>query len=375
MNTPNTMTKIGAAAHILQGIGAPVNQHTLAGMIGWMNAEGGNWGNNAAHNPLNTTLNAPGARGINSVGVKAYPNWGVGIAATVRTLRQPNMAGIVQAFHSSNPSLISHAIGNSPWGTSAGLVAKTIADAAGQRFAIPSMGGIANQMAQPAGPQTSTSLTPGSSSTDVGAALADSLLASSSHIDTSGKVSMASPLTVAANAVASGAYTTTQPSQAITRQIAGARAGASGSLRQGSFHPGLGKGDINPLGAGWVLGRTDEGVDANARVGTPIHALNDSKVVDIQPNWYKGQPLVLMQITSGKNAGKYWYVAEQINQHLHVGQFLTRGSVVATYAPSGTGIEIGWGHPGGGDTLAQATTGYTEGQATPAGASFRKLVA
>ncbi len=148
----------------------------------------------------------------------------------------------------------------------------------------------------------------------------------------------------------------------------------SGSLRQGTLHPLTGRaGNTNPLGSGWSIGRTDMGVDAHAAVGTPIHAINDSRVVSVVPNWYSGQPLVMMQLTAGPDKGKYWYVAEQISHVPHVGQRFAAGDTVVRYAPSGTGIEIGWGAPGG-RTQAQATTGYHEGEVTPAGANFAHTI-
>jgi hypothetical protein len=84
---------------------------------------------------------------------------------------------------------------------------------------------------------------------------------------------------------------------------------------------------------------------------------------------------VLLQLTSGPSAGKYYYVSEQITGLPRVGQQIPRGQIVARYANQGTGIEIGWGDPrSSGRTLAQATTGYTEGQQTPAGQSFRRQI-
>lgn len=129
-------TKVGVATAVLHGIGAPVNQHTLGAMIGWFNAEGGNWNNSARYNPLNTTLNMPGAGSINSVGVKSYSSWGQGIQATVQTLKQGNMSGIVQAFKNSDPQGVIHAIAGSPWGTSGQLVAQTIGQATNQRYSV-----------------------------------------------------------------------------------------------------------------------------------------------------------------------------------------------------------------------------------------------
>jgi hypothetical protein len=44
--------------------------------------------------------------------------------------------------------------------------------------------------------------------------------------------------------------------------------------------------------------------------------------------------------------------------------------VIARYAKSGTAIEYGWSTLNG-ITLARATTGYEEGEVTPAGRSMR----
>lgn len=135
--------------------------------------------------------------------------------------------------------------------------------------------------------------------------------------------------------------------------------------------PGF-KGYVNPI-QGATIGRTDMGVDLNLPVGHPIRAIGDSRVVNIYPNWYQGQPYVLLQLLNGPQKGKYYYVAEQIAPRVRPGQVLHAGDTIGTYASSGTGIEMGWGTPSE-STLAQATTGYSEGQVTPAGSSFRNFL-
>lgn len=130
-----------------------------------------------------------------------------------------------------------------------------------------------------------------------------------------------------------------------------------------------GQGDLNPL-QGWSIGRTDMGVDASAHIGKPILAPNNSRVVHVYPGWFAGQPYVLFQLTSGPNKGRYYYVSEQIDHVPAVGSYVPRGGVIARFAASGTGIEMGWGTPTEA-TKAQATTGYTEGQVTPAGQDFK----
>jgi hypothetical protein len=127
---------------------------------------------------------------------------------------------------------------------------------------------------------------------------------------------------------------------------------------------------IDPLQYVTVWGRTDQGVDASMPVGAPILAPCRIKVLAIIPDWYAGQPLVYFELLNGPDAGKVQYVAEQITNIAPAGTVLQQGQAIARYAPSGTSIEYGWSTLNG-VTLAVATTGYEEGQVTPAGLSIR----
>lgn len=127
---------------------------------------------------------------------------------------------------------------------------------------------------------------------------------------------------------------------------------------------------IDPLAYVSVWGRTDQGVDATMPVGAPILAPCPVKILAIIPDWYAGQPLVYFELLNGPDAGRVQYVAEQITQIARPGRFLKRGEAIARYAARGTGIEYGWSTLNG-VTLARATTGYEEGQVTPAGVSIR----
>ncbi len=127
---------------------------------------------------------------------------------------------------------------------------------------------------------------------------------------------------------------------------------------------------VDPLQFVSVWGRPDQGVDASLPVGAPILAPGRIKVLAIIPNWYAGQPLVYFELLDGPDAGRVQYVAEQITQIAPAGSILVRGQAIARYAASGTSIEYGWSTVDG-VTLARATTGYEEGQVTPAGQSIR----
>jgi hypothetical protein len=127
---------------------------------------------------------------------------------------------------------------------------------------------------------------------------------------------------------------------------------------------------INPLAYVTHWGRTDQGVDAGMPVGAPILAPCAVKILAIMPNWFAGQPLVYFELLAGPDAGKIQYVAEQITSIAPSGSIVQQGRPIARYAASGTFIEYGWSTLNG-VTLARATTGYTEGQVTPAGLSIR----
>ena len=131
---------------------------------------------------------------------------------------------------------------------------------------------------------------------------------------------------------------------------------------------------VNPLrGDRYVTGRTDMGVDFCLSAGEPIRAVGDSSVVGMIRNWYRGQPYVWYRLTGGPYAGRYVYVAEQITNLARVGTHLTAGEPLASFKRSGTCIEMGWSASNG-RTLAQATTGYREGEVTAAGVSYARFL-
>lgn len=131
------------AVKVLQGLGYQPTTGSVQALVGWQKAEGGHWQNDASFNPLNTTLNEPGSRPINGVGVKAYRSWDEGIAATVKTLRNGHYGGILHGLKAGNAGAVAAAIGQSPWGTNGQLVQHTIA---GTR-----VGRLPNVVASPGG--------------------------------------------------------------------------------------------------------------------------------------------------------------------------------------------------------------------------------
>jgi hypothetical protein len=121
------------------------------------------------------------------------------------------------------------------------------------------------------------------------------------------------------------------------------------------------------------VGRTDMGVDVCLSPGQPIRAIGTGVVTGLMRDWSEGQPYIWYELTAGPQAGRYVYVAEQIRGLARIGQALHAGDVVARYANKGTCIETGWSMASGA-TLAQSTTGYGEGDVTPAGVSFARFL-
>ena len=100
----------------LKAGGYPDTAKNRAFLSTWQRFEGGATNNNAAFNYLNTIWNAPGAKSINSVGVKAYGSLGQGAAAWAATLKaNRNYAGLDAGLRAGNPYTKASVPGLSTW--------------------------------------------------------------------------------------------------------------------------------------------------------------------------------------------------------------------------------------------------------------------
>lgn len=120
------------AVGLCQAMGWPVTQSNVAAIIAWAQREGGNWGNSAHFNPLNTTQSLNGSTSMNSVNVQAFKSWDDGLAATAQTLRNGRYADILAAFASGDASknLVNASAGLTTWsGGGYGSIAPLIAQA------------------------------------------------------------------------------------------------------------------------------------------------------------------------------------------------------------------------------------------------------
>ena len=127
---PEPLDLVAWSADVLKGLGAQPRTDGLVGLVAWALIEGGHIGNDAAWNPLNTTLRRPGSTSMNRVGVQRYRSYGDGLAATLTTLRLAAYTRVVAALRSSAPpTTLADAVGASPWGTSAAGIRGTISRA------------------------------------------------------------------------------------------------------------------------------------------------------------------------------------------------------------------------------------------------------
>jgi len=138
------------------------------------------------------------------------------------------------------------------------------------------------------------------------------------------------------------------------------------------------EGSINPFAFahGLTQTREDMGLDYSMKVGDKIVAPGAGEIDAIVQNWYRGQPLVEEKITSGKDRGMYFYVAEQIKAAVQKGQKVKAGQTLGMFAASGTGVEAGLG-AGGGQTLAQSRGEFHDhpgNDPTRASAEFKRFL-
>lgn len=188
---------------------------------------------------------------------------------------------------------------------------------------------------------------------------------------------MAVNLPVAFASIFAGAvvirYGTDNVKQAFASSPAGSPSGSGSGSPSGSGSAKVGAGGgAHPLPGVTLWERTDQGVDASAKPGSPVQSIYTGVVSMIVPDFYNGQPAVVVDTPGLPGGATGIYYAEQLLPNVHVGEHVSAGEQIGTVAPSGTGLELGlWK---GTRTLAQATTGYTEGAVTHAGVLMRELL-
>lgn len=131
---------------------------------------------------------------------------------------------------------------------------------------------------------------------------------------------------------------------------------------------GSSSGYVNPIGAGLVHERVDQGVDFTG--SGSLYALGSGTVVNVYNSGWPGGVFVGIRL----DAGQYVYYAEDITAAVGVGQRVTAGQYIGRANGGGSGIELGWAAPpGNGDSAAHAAGQYA--YPTSEGESFDALLA
>lgn len=117
-----SFTQHSWAKDLLTRLGYPVTKNNVTSVLAWEYAEGGHFQNKASYNPLNTTTGKGRYPAINSVGVRAYPDYSTGMKETIATLRLGYYKTVRSDLaHSSRPAVTVAAVKSSPWGTWKGI--------------------------------------------------------------------------------------------------------------------------------------------------------------------------------------------------------------------------------------------------------------
>jgi hypothetical protein len=125
------------------------------------------------------------------------------------------------------------------------------------------------------------------------------------------------------------------------------------------------------------VGRVDMGVDYHG-VGR-IDAIGRCRIEGIGGAGWPGGVYIMYRLLRGRHRGKHIYVAEAIHPTCEVGRVYYKGQQIANFGANAApgrnpGIEIGWSSGTLNETLAAATTGYHEGEPTPAGQCFARFL-
>src|SRR6516225_6163215 len=131
---------------------------------------------------------------------------------------------------------------------------------------------------------------------------------------------------------------------------------------------GSSSGYVNPIGAGLVHERVDQGVDFTG--SGSLYALGSGTVVNVYNSGWPGGVFLGIRL----DAGQHVYYAGDITPAVRVGQQVTAGQYIGRANGGGSGIELGWAAPpGNGDSAAHAAGQYA--YPTSEGESFNALLA
>lgn len=120
------------------------------------------------------------------------------------------------------------------------------------------------------------------------------------------------------------------------------------------------------------LGRTDQGVDVTGR--GPVYAMGAGTVESTYNSGWPGGGFILIKLDHPIAGHEYYYTAENIAPTVSKGQRVKAGQTIGHARGGYPYLELGWGTATPGITWQATHGGYTEGQVTAAGRSFRTVL-
>lgn len=122
----------------------------------------------------------------------------------------------------------------------------------------------------------------------------------------------------------------------------------------------------NPIGAGLVRGRIDEGVDFSG--SGDLYAIGSGVITEVQGSGWPGGIFINLRLDNGQDV----YYAENITPTVSLNQRVKPGDKIGHANGSYPFIEIGFGT--GAPQTAAASSHYSEGQSTPEGQQMASLL-
>lgn len=149
-----------------------------------------------------------------------------------------------------------------------------------------------------------------------------------------------------------------------TPNLPGSASTGGGTQQQtpsNSTTPGpLKGGGVNPIGPGWTMGRTDQGVDWSG--SGDLYAISDGTIVNVYNSGWPGGTFIVLKLDNppaGLPSPDIYY-AEDIIPNVQVGQHVKKGDVIGTGSGGPSGIELGFADPNAiGSALAHGASGAT----------------
>ncbi len=341
----NTLQDLAQATNT--PVSSTVTQEHVTALVAWFWAEGGDIANSDIFNPLNTGLNNPAllASANDTSGVQSFKSFDAGVEALVISFTGSNQNRIASVL--SNPTTTANQVidavtyyqnyaGNKAWATA------DIADQVGYH------NGLLANVAQARTNYTTE---------------ASTILGTPDREELQHKEVSPSLLVYGSNTAVS---TTTSSPAAVSSNGCSVATPSTGSGYHNPFH------DTKTL----IPGRIDQGVDYGLKGPDtlPIYAIGAGKVVEISGAGWPGGVFIAYQLSDGKAAGKYIYVAEDCTPAVGLNDPVTADTVLCYMYVGPSGIETGWAQPPSAGDVAMAHSEYHEGLATSFGQNFSQLL-